>query len=1179
MTQPFEIPSILSKTSLLNESNNDNNDSNNSNPQGLRDNSALKSLNMNPFDLENQAIESTTDSIQNVSITDAVDLGDYNNTVESFKLNPANLSFAHSSIFGRSRSKKVVSKTDTVTKTLGPFSFDEVESNETIDQINEIGGLDQNIENGHDSNLAKDSVQQGSDIRPFDATTNKEDSSLNSITGLSLFDRMKMRKNKNISNGTKPPTMDIDVEKVSTKNLQSESPASSFSNVIPSPSSLNVSTNTDSTSSANTANLPSSLSFSASMFSRSVQPKTPTAVTSNGKTITLIRKQPKRNKYLERNEPIPATMDHESIQVPSNGLNEAAPLNKFDNRNQFGIPVYLFKAQFELEYHRKKTEARMAQEEQEKISLLAENDVQMPTFIQNKNTLYSEKLHDTELLTEKYRPKTWLDLVGPEKTHRRLLKWLLQWSPVVYGDSMEIGNAEKSSKYSGYNSLEIRDILGRPQKKMLLIHGPPGIGKTTVAHVIAAHAKYDVIEINASDERSASTVKDRIRTATSSHSLMGSGKPSCIVADEVEGAAEGGFVRALIDLLDRDERAISSIERLVGRENADKMSPRAILKKIKNDRNRHRTETMASELSSGTISINRNKNGKKQNSSQKILENLLMRPIIAVCNDVYAHSLRALRPYSEVVSYNRTSPHTLVNTLQNICKQEKLDVDAKDLTQMAIDSECDLRSCLNTLQFGWQKGKENAPTVDNISKTDTKPLQKKDMSKSWSSVVMRVFQQLRNLRNSSLNSTGAVSMAQIAANGIKTKHDEFSAVLQDIYACGEHDRIVTGIFLAFPHMQYHEDMFRKNIAFGDWLFFHERIDRIIYGGDQQMAIGQYYGYTALAAHSMFNHTGNNKGFPASTGNNRKNIHVSLSEHELYEHRRNSRDLVNSIHKTLSINSPEIYKIFNKHELVTIMIPYLVVLVNPKIPSGFSAISSRSFSKSTKSSTNSTNPTKSEADIKIQHTVDIVLDFGLEYVLGRTEAMTDGKSVGVGSQAYILEPPIEKLALFDEKKQKEASVGTFDVRQKVNLELLKRPKTMLEPFQKVTATIQNKRTNRGLNKRAPEDTHNEKSAKKLKKKKENSNNEEENGDEDEEMTDISKNRSKSGGLLNFAVIRKPSQLNCEHQLNDNIDEFVADSKVKKEFAGGTDPETRIWVQYHEGLSNAVRRNLTWERIWI
>ena len=35
-----------------------------------------------------------------------------------------------------------------------------------------------------------------------------------------------------------------------------------------------------------------------------------------------------------------------------------------------------------------------------------------------------------------------------------------------------------------------------------MLCGAPGLGKTTLAHVLAKHAGYNVIEVNASDDRS-----------------------------------------------------------------------------------------------------------------------------------------------------------------------------------------------------------------------------------------------------------------------------------------------------------------------------------------------------------------------------------------------------------------------------------------------------------------------------------------------------------------------------------------------------------------------------------------------------------------------------------------------------------------------------------------------------
>ena len=82
--------------------------------------------------------------------------------------------------------------------------------------------------------------------------------------------------------------------------------------------------------------------------------------------------------------------------------------------------------------------------------------------------------------------------------------------------------------------------------------GPPGLGKTTLAHVVASQAGYNVFEINArcvpsspeqnftlrtlSDARSGQVVEERIRPALESGYAVGSSKPVLIVIDEIDGA-------------------------------------------------------------------------------------------------------------------------------------------------------------------------------------------------------------------------------------------------------------------------------------------------------------------------------------------------------------------------------------------------------------------------------------------------------------------------------------------------------------------------------------------------------------------------------------------------------------------------------------------------------------------
>lgn len=106
------------------------------------------------------------------------------------------------------------------------------------------------------------------------------------------------------------------------------------------------------------------------------------------------------------------------------------------------------------------------------------------------------------LWTEKYRPKSYNEVLGNLKAKKEIIQWVKEWKD------------------------------GNPQKCLLLV-GPPGTGKTTFAHLIAEEFN-DSIELNASDKRSYDAIMSTVGEASASRTLFGS-RLKLIILDEVDG--------------------------------------------------------------------------------------------------------------------------------------------------------------------------------------------------------------------------------------------------------------------------------------------------------------------------------------------------------------------------------------------------------------------------------------------------------------------------------------------------------------------------------------------------------------------------------------------------------------------------------------------------------------------
>jgi len=101
-------------------------------------------------------------------------------------------------------------------------------------------------------------------------------------------------------------------------------------------------------------------------------------------------------------------------------------------------------------------------------------------------------------LAEKYRPSTLEDIVGNTKIKAEMKAWASTWKRIAPG-------------WKGFSSMDKNDELIRGERGFrpaLVLAGPPGIGKTTCAHALAGDMGWDVIELNASDARNRTRIRE-----------------------------------------------------------------------------------------------------------------------------------------------------------------------------------------------------------------------------------------------------------------------------------------------------------------------------------------------------------------------------------------------------------------------------------------------------------------------------------------------------------------------------------------------------------------------------------------------------------------------------------------------------------------------------------------------
>jgi len=169
---------------------------------------------------------------------------------------------------------------------------------------------------------------------------------------------------------------------------------------------------------------------------------------------------------------------------------------------------------------------------------------------------------------DKYAPSSESELIGNNAAFQRLKYWLTNWDAIH-------PRAPPAKKTRGGPKPANPPLpaAGRPPSlnpakqnvfaRAALLSGPPGIGKSTTAHLVSKMSGRQVVELNASDKRNAKSLAAALRPVTSGIRVLTFGAPAAradaegrhvIIMDEVDGLAgndDRGGTRELIGIIAR----------------------------------------------------------------------------------------------------------------------------------------------------------------------------------------------------------------------------------------------------------------------------------------------------------------------------------------------------------------------------------------------------------------------------------------------------------------------------------------------------------------------------------------------------------------------------------------------------------------------------------------------------
>lgn len=268
------------------------------------------------------------------------------------------------------------------------------------------------------------------------------------------------------------------------------------------------------------------------------------------------------------------------------------------------------------------------------------------------------------LWADKYRPVCMDELVANPKVCDQMGTWLRGWKARrLTFLANESGGGRGKAK-----------AIKEEERPVLLLAGPPGIGKTTAAHAVCRSNGFDPNEYNASETRNKSSVQGL------SSSIMIGGSMKTYFATDAKDDLQSSFLKGAKKVGSKGGKQAAAASSKPGSATASVQFPHG--------------QVLIMDEVDGMSSGDR---GGSQELTKFFKTSKV--PIICICNDDSSTKMRALANHCFKLKFRRPTPAQVRDRLLYIAKREGFTmVDDQTIERLAEGCNGDIRQMVNMLQ-------------------------------------------------------------------------------------------------------------------------------------------------------------------------------------------------------------------------------------------------------------------------------------------------------------------------------------------------------------------------------------------------------------------------------------------------------------------------------------------------